>query len=91
MKAMSRSAMVLFMAVTCLFAADSRDLLVAIRNGDHARVQKLLRAGANVNSRDLDGTTALMHSVLESDVSMMKLLLDSGPKSMPGTRLIPRL
>jgi ankyrin repeat protein len=78
MKAMSRSAMVLFMAVICLFAADSRDLLVAIRNGDHASVQKLLRAGANVNSRDPDGTTALMHSVLESDVSMMKLLLDSG-------------
>jgi ankyrin repeat protein len=40
--------------------------------------KKLLRAGAEVNTRDADGTTALMHSVIESDVTMMKLLLDSG-------------
>jgi ankyrin repeat protein len=37
-----------------------------------------LRAGADVNTRDSDGTTALMHSVIESDVTMMKLLLGSG-------------
>src|SRR5262245_25435096 len=58
------------------FAAGSAELLVAIRNGDHAQVQKLLRAGADVNTADSDGTTALMHSVIESDVKMMKLLVD---------------
>jgi uncharacterized protein len=70
--------MLFFIAVTTLSSADSRDLLVAIRDGDHARVQQLLRAGADVNTKDADGTTALMHSVIESDVPMMKLLLDSG-------------
>jgi ankyrin repeat protein len=59
-------------------AADSRDLLVAIRAGDHAQVEKLLRSGADVNSADADGTTALMHSVIESDLRMMALLLKSG-------------
>ena len=81
--------MVLFMAVACLFAADSRDLLVAIRNGDHARVQKLLRAGANVNSRDPDGTTALMHSVLESDVSMISAENVASPDTLVNCGDIP--
>jgi ankyrin repeat protein len=61
-----------------LSGAGSNDLLVAIRNGDHTQVRKLLGAGADVNTVDKDGTTALMHSVLESDVKMMKLLIDNG-------------
>ncbi len=67
-----------FVAGTELFAAGSAALLVAIRNGDHAQVQKLLRGGADVNTADRDGTTALMHAVIESDVNMMKLLLRGG-------------
>jgi ankyrin repeat protein len=67
----------LLVSNSLMFAAGSPDLLVAIRDGDHARVQKLLRAGADVNSADSDGTTALMHSVIESDVKMMKLLIDA--------------
>src|SRR5215471_2170621 len=63
-----------------LFAAGSSDLLIGIRNGDHSGVQKLLAAGADVNTVDSDGTTALMHSVIESDVKMMKLLIDHGAK-----------
>ena len=59
-------------------AAGSPELLVAIRNSDHARVQKLLDSGADPNTADADGTTALMHSVVESDVKMMKLLVDKG-------------
>jgi ankyrin repeat protein len=73
-----RRPVMLFLIVTTLFGAGSPDLLLAIRDGDHARVQELLRAGADVNTTDADGTTALMHSVIESDVTMMKLLLDSG-------------
>src|SRR5262245_47178535 len=75
---MTRS-LVLFSLLVCnsvAFAAGSPELLVAIRNGDHAQVQKLLRGGADVNTADSDGTTALMHSVIESDVKMMKLLID---------------
>ena len=75
MEAMIRSLLVFSMAGVPLFAAGSSDLLVAIRNGDHPRVEKLLRAGADVNTADSDGTTALMHSVIESDVRMMKLLI----------------
>jgi len=63
-----------------LFAAGSPDLLIGIRNGDHSGVQKLLAAGVDVNTVDSDGTTALMHSVIESDVKMMKLLIDHGAK-----------
>jgi len=70
--------MLLFIAGSVLSAAGSPELLIAIRDGDHARVQKLLRAGADVNTADGDGTTALMHSVIESDVKMMKLLIGSG-------------
>ena len=70
--------LILFASNAILFAAGSPDLLVAIRNGDHAQVRKLIGASADVNTVDKDGTTALMHSVIESDVKMMKLLIDKG-------------
>ena len=44
--------MSLFAAGTALYAAGSAELLVAIRNGDHAQVQKLLGSGADVNTVD---------------------------------------
>src|SRR5215813_8966980 len=62
--------LILFASNAMLFAAGSPDLLVAIRNGDHAQVRKLIGASADVNTMDKDGTTALMHSVIESDVKM---------------------
>src|SRR5262245_34642249 len=58
--------------------AGASDLLVAIRNGDHGSIQSQLRAGADPNTADADGTTALMHAVIESDVRMMQLLVDGG-------------
>src|SRR3989442_1042587 len=75
---MSRLLVFLFLANAFRFGADSPDLLVAIRNGDYSLTQTLLRAGADVNAVDSDGTTALMHSVIESDLKMMQLLIDSG-------------
>jgi ankyrin repeat protein len=68
----------LFATATGLFAEGSSDLLVAIRNGDHSQVQKLIAGGADVNTADKDGTTALMHSVIESDAKMIRLLVDRG-------------
>ena len=59
---MSRLLVLLLMAHSALLAAGSPALLVAIRNGDHSTAQKLLRAGAHVNTVDSDGTTALMHA-----------------------------
>src|SRR5437667_425982 len=70
--------LMLFASNSILFAAGSPDLLVATRNGDHAQVRKLIETGAEVNTVDNDGTTALMHSVIESDVKMMKVLIDNG-------------
>lgn len=75
---MVRCLTLLFIAGHVLLAAGSPDLFIAIRNGDHTQVSKLLHSGADVNAADGDGTTALMHSVIESDVKMMKLLVDSG-------------
>lgn len=84
---MRRSFMVLAMFGAVLFPAVSPDLLVAIRNGDYAQVETLLRAGADVNTADSEGTTALMHAVIESDVKMMKLLMDSGANVNPKNAL----
>jgi hypothetical protein len=75
---MSRLLVFLFLADSVLSVAGSPDLLVAIRNGDYSSTQKLLRTGADVNTADNDGTTALMHSVIESDVNLMRLLIDNG-------------
>jgi ankyrin repeat protein len=77
---MCRTWIILLLAGTMLFSQTSRDLLAAIREGNHAQVRSLLRGGADVNAVDADGTTPLMHSVIESDVDMMKLLIDSGAK-----------
>src|SRR6266496_497351 len=75
---MSRLLVAGLLAKAVLIGADSHDLLVAIRNGDHALTRRLLRAGVDVNGADSDGTTALMHSVIESDLNMMRLLVESG-------------
>src|SRR5580700_1890549 len=75
---MIRFTMILLIAGSVLMAAGSPELLIAIRNGDHTQVQKRLRDGAGVHTADSDGTTALMHSVSESYVKMMKLLIASG-------------
>jgi ankyrin repeat protein len=75
---MIRFPMLLFIANSVLPAAGPPDLLIAVRNGDYTEVQKLLRAGAEVNTADGDGSTALMHSVIESDLRMMKLLIGAG-------------
>ena len=59
-------------------ASGTPELLSQIHNGNHGDVGKLLHGGADANTTDEDGTTALMHAVIESDVSMVKLLVDAG-------------
>jgi ankyrin repeat protein len=53
-----------------------KELLAAIREGDHAAVQTLLAKGANVQARTESGDTALMQAVLNADVPMTQLLLE---------------
>jgi ankyrin repeat protein len=78
---MTRFLTLLSIAGSLLSAASSPDLLIAIRNGDYGQVSKLLRNGADVNTADGDGTTALMHSIIESDAKTTKLLIDSGAQA----------
>lgn len=56
------------------------DLIAATYRKDRHAVGKLLAAGADVNGRDEDGRTALMHAVLDSDPnrSFIRYLLEQG-------------
>jgi ankyrin repeat protein len=53
-------------------------LVEAVKQGDHAVVQSLLAAQANVNAAELDGTTALMWAATRNDLDMADLLLRAG-------------
>jgi ankyrin repeat protein len=53
-------------------------LMTKVREGDRRGVETLLRSGADPNSRDEHGSTALMHATAFSSPDMMRLLLSSG-------------
>ncbi|HEV8066271.1 MAG TPA: ankyrin repeat domain-containing protein [Planctomycetaceae bacterium] len=59
-------------------ASTPPDLLNAVRTGDHERVERLLRLGADANARDDHGTTALMLATVVADGRMVQTLLDHG-------------
>jgi ankyrin repeat protein len=69
-----------------------RALPVAIRDGNHAMVRRLLDQGADANARDPAGETALMQAALNADAEMVRLLLDRGAdvnaRSPVGTALL---
>ena len=55
------------------------DLLIAAREGDKEKVRSLIRNGANINSRDEDGDTALMIAALRGqDLGTVNTLLANG-------------
>jgi ankyrin repeat protein len=56
------------------------DLITATYRKDRGTVEKLLAAGADINGRDEDGRTALVHAVLDSDpdFSFIRYLLERG-------------
>lgn len=53
-------------------------LLSAIERGDKAQVRMLLNKGARADSRDADGTPALMKAAVYGDAAMMRELLLHG-------------
>lgn len=53
-------------------------LLVATARGDAEAVRALLAQGADVNSHDATGRTALMLAALRGDVGLVRLLLGAG-------------
>ena len=53
-------------------------LFAAIGNGDIVAVERLLRAGANVEARATNGVTPLMNAAERGDVPLVSLLLEHG-------------
>ena len=67
-------------------AAPDPDLVAALNDGDPDKVARLIAAGADVRYRDDNGYDAFIDAVHGRDVgrdarllTLMKLLLDSGP------------
>lgn len=72
----------LFLAVPILLAAapadQGRRLLEAIHNGDTQAVRAALKAGADANTRDELGSTALMQATAYAPIECVQALLDAG-------------
>jgi ankyrin repeat protein len=68
-----------------LSAADSA-LITAIKQGDTTRVRALIQQHADVNAKDLDGTTALDWAVSRDDVESVGLLLNGGASATVANR-----
>ena len=66
------------MALCAVLSAADTQMFDAIRNGDTATVQALLKSGADPNQRHESGGTALMHAAGFSTVECMRILLDAG-------------
>ena len=61
-----------------VFADAGADLLAAAREGSEQGVRAALAAGADVNARDEDGVTALMHAAYAgNDPAVLKTLVAS--------------
>jgi ankyrin repeat protein len=56
----------------------STELISAVKTGDTAAVQRLLAAGADIDSRDGEGATLLMLAAHAGDLPMVRLLLQAG-------------
>ena len=69
------------------------ELILAATNGDLTEVERLLKAGADVNRQDKKGNTALMEAAWYGYTEIAELLIKAGakksPKSKKGLRYIP--
>jgi ankyrin repeat protein len=63
---------------TLLAAAGPATVIDAARKKDHVALAALIKAGANVNEREPDGTTALHYASHYDDVQSVRLLLIAG-------------
>ena len=59
-------------------APPGKELLDALRDGDTARVQRAIRAGAPVGAIDDAGSSSLMYAAIYADSASLRLLLDKG-------------
>ena len=58
--------------------------LFAAREGDIESAQAMLEAGVDINQVDVDGTTALVVSIMNKQYSFAKFLLDQRSRSESG-------
>ena len=73
------AAFLLAVGSTALLASNADSaLLQAIRDNDHARVERLLAQGSDANGRLADGSTPLAWAVDSQDAAMVALLLRAG-------------
>jgi ankyrin repeat protein len=66
------------MSLCGMLARADTQLFDAIRTGDGAKVQALVKAGADPNQRHETGATALMHAAAFSTVECLRILVDAG-------------
>src|SRR5580765_1570950 len=67
-------------------AATSLALVDAVKDGNRAVVQTLLRQKTNVNAAEADGTTALHWAVRADDQELVRLLLGAGANARAANR-----
>src|ERR1051325_811913 len=61
----------------------ARELILAAKQGDAARVQKLLQAGADAEGRDINGITAMLWAVFGGNAEAINALLATGARAGP--------
>ena len=77
-------ALLLWIAVSA-FAGDQR-LVDAAKNQDAAAVSSLLKQRVDVNTSDVDGTTALIYAAHQNHVELVKSLLAAGANAKAANR-----
>src|SRR5438270_7749392 len=76
----------LFAALVVAAAPRDTRLADAAERGDRVAVQQLIRSGAEVNSAQGDGTTALHWAAAKEDAEIAKMLLAAGANVKAVTR-----
>lgn len=84
---LGRLGMVLVLAgSSAATSASENNLIGAIKQGDAAQVRTLIQQHADVNAKDLDGTTALHWAVQRDELDVVGLLLNSGANAKAANR-----
>jgi len=71
---------ILFLTFLCLsiFADINNELIMAVKNGDVEKVQRLIEQSANVNAKRENGWTALRWAAFFGHKEIVKLLIQAG-------------